>query len=382
MSSAVQSPSPGKTAPLGLPELRPARLEDNPQIERLESSHGLRTLSQQDWSSLWLDNPIRPQMGDAPIGWVLENVEREIVGSLANILSRYRFRGNDLIAATGRAWVVMPAYRGVALCLMDEYFNQPGVDLFLNTTVNSMAVDPFTSFGSERVPVGDWENAAYWVTGYRGFAATALRLKNVPGANLLSVPASAALLLKDTFSARSLPKNDHAATIELSTAFDDRFDAFWAELVKQNPSRLLGYRDRQTLAWHFAGPLRSGQLWIFTATVGGLMRAYCILKRQDHPQSGLIRMRLVDYQTLLPDVDLLPALLRAALKHCEDEGIYTFEHVGCGLQKMRAFDQHAPYRRRLPAWPFYYHAPEPTLRSALQDHIAWDPSTFDGDASL
>ena len=47
---------------------------------------------------------------------------------------------------------------------------------------------------------------------------------------------------------------------------------------------------------------------------------------------------------------------------------------------MHSFDRLAPYRRRLPNWPFYYHAPDPTLAAELCKPQAWDPSEFDGDA--
>jgi hypothetical protein len=102
--------------------------------------------------------------------------------------------------------------------------------------------------------------------------------------------------------------------------------------------------------------MRAGQLWIMTASINGLLRAYAIFKRQDHPPSGLVRMRMVDYQTLDPEADLLCPLIAAARCRCEAEGIHFLEHVGCKLPKTARFDEFAPYRRRLPAWPFYYHA--------------------------
>ncbi|HZK82845.1 MAG TPA: hypothetical protein VFC46_17310 [Humisphaera sp.] len=365
-----------------LPNLRPARLEDYPQIERLESTHGLLTLSPDDWRNLWLDNPLRPRLGDAwPFGWVLENADGAIVGSLTNIPTLYTFRGQDLIAATGRAWVVAPEYRGAALWLMDEYFNQGQADLFINTTVNALAVDTFTTFGSTRVPMGDWESAAYRITNYHGFARTALRLKKFPLATALAPAVGAALYSKDALTGGSLSAGT-SHSIEITGSFDARFDDFWHVLVRQNPNKLLNTRSRQTLNWHFAGPLRAGQLWIVTAMRNRLLRAYCILKRQDHPQSGLIRMRLVDYQSIAGDEGLLPALLRAATRRCIAERIHVLEHVGCGLERMRAFEQFAPYRRALGAWPYYYHAADSSLNAQLRNPELWEPSAFDGDSSL
>ena len=370
------------SAARSLPTLRPARFEDYPQIQRLESSHGLLTLSEEDWRHIWRDHPLIDRLGtDWPIGWVLEDGEGKIIGSLANVPSLYTFEGRELIAATGRAWVVAEPFRGIALWLMDEYFNQPGVDLFVNTTVNSMAVDPFTAFGSKRVPLGDWELASYWITGYRGFARAALRIKRAPLSGVISYPAGAILRAKDLATMKPLPTCDSSVTIESRDGFDATFDTFWRELVARSPRKLLNVRDSRTLSWHFAGALRAGHAWIFAAMRGGLMRAYCVVKRQDHPPSGLVRMRLVDYQSV-DDNDLLPSLLDAALRRCRREGIHTFEHVGRALPKMRAFDDHAPYRRRLLAWPYYFHATDASIHARLNNPEAWNPSTYDGDASL
>ena len=313
-AAATSSSSPA------LPQLRQARYDDYAQIAHLESSHGLLTLDAQDWRNIWQTNPVCRQTGDPwPIGWVLEDSAGAIVGSLANVPSLYTFGGRPLVAATGRAWVVRPEYRAIGLWLMDEYFSQPRADLFINTTVNALAVDAFCSFGSARVPLGDWQTARFWVTGYRGFARTALRLKRIPLPGLLSPAAGSVLWLKNAMTARPLPRGAASAAIEKTDTFDPRFDEFWRQLVRQSPDKLLCVRDSETLQWHFAGPLRAGHLRILTASANGLLRAWCILKRQDHPPSGLRRMRLVDFQTLEPDKDLLSPLIHAAIQQCKAE---------------------------------------------------------------
>jgi hypothetical protein len=377
--TAVVAPAPPAAA---LPNLRVARFEDYPHIQRLEAAHDLLTLSEKDWCAIWQEHPLSARLGgNWPIGWVLEDSAGALVGAMANIPSQYTFRGNELIAATGRGWVVAEQYRGYAIWIMDEYFNQTGVDLFINTTVNSMAVDPFTAFGSRRVPLGDWTQAAYWITHYPGFAKTALIIKHVPAPGLLAAPVGLGLRLKDAFTVRYPKPDNDGFAIDFADDFDPRFDAFWEELKNQKPDVLLNTRDRRTFKWHFAGPMRSKQLWILTATRNGLLRAYAILKRQDHPPSGLIRMRLVDYQCL-DSQDTLPSLLTSALARCTAEKIHTLEHVGCALPKMRIFDELAPYRRALPAWPYYCKAADPAVDEQLTSPAAWDPSSFDGDASL
>jgi hypothetical protein len=256
---------------------------------------------------------------------------------------------------------------------MNEYFGQGGADLFINTTVNVNAV-PVVSALSARVPLGDWQTTAFRVTRYRGFARTVLEFKRVPLSGALATPAAAALWLKDTVFGTALSSGPASVDIATAGSFRSDFDAFWEELVRQNPEKLLAARDRQALRWHFA-------MRIFTAMRGNLLRAYCVLKRHHRSRQGVSSMRLIDYQTVDRDVDLLPGLLQAALRCCAAEGVHLLEHLGYGLPKMRSFDTVAPYRARRPCWPFYYRAADPTLAAELRKPDAWDPSEFDGDTS-
>jgi hypothetical protein len=221
MIAGTETPSRPKTTPG--PTLRAARLEDYPQIQQLESSHGLLALEERDWRAMWVDNPLRSRLGqNFPIGWVLEDADRRIVGSLANIPTLYTYQGRDLIAVTGRAWVVASDYRFMALMLTYKYFNQGGVDLLIDTTVNSMAVNPFSAFGSVRVPLGDWESAAFRITCYRNFAAAALRIKGAPLPRLLAHPAGLGLRIKDALTLEALPPAPDSYTVEQVDAFDSR----------------------------------------------------------------------------------------------------------------------------------------------------------------
>jgi hypothetical protein len=381
MNNQAAATSSAQAPPRVSPNLRIARFEDFRQIQRLEQAHDMETQPETDWLSLWINNPLWPRLGkNWPIGWVLEDAEKNIVGSVVNIPSLYRFKGRDLICANGRAWVCAAEFRGFAVWLMDEYFNQSNVDLFLNTTVGSNAKETIASY-STPVPVGDWQSIAYWVTKHRGFVRKALQRKNVPLARIFAQPAGAALWVKEAIFNMSIPPASAGLDVAMSQNFDPRFDSFWEELERMNPNKLLGARDSKSLMWHFGVPLRRGKVWILTASRNGLLRAYCVLKLK-HYEIGLRRMQLVDYQTVDASDDLLPALIRRALHQSALAECDILEHVGCNLPKMRQIDALAPYRRAIPSWPYFYTAPDPALATELKEPAAWDPSTYDGDASF
>ena len=71
-----------------------------------------------------------------------------------------------------------------------------------------------------------------------------------------------------------------------------------------------------------------------------------------------------------------------ALRRCAAEGFYILQNVGVAVPKMRAFDEHAPYRGKLPNSVFFFSAADEKLEAQLREPRVWDPSLFDGDAAL
>ena len=244
-----------------------------------------------------------------------------------------------------------------------------------------LAATPLTSIFCDRIPVGDFQTIAFWVTGYRGFSRNVLQKKYGRAAGLFGDPVAAALWLKDALTSRTLPAVSSSIVVKFADDFDARFDAFWNELIPQSGDKLLGVRDSRSLAWHFAPIQRAGRLWIITAERHGLLRAYAVFKRQKR-NDGIRRMQLVDYQTLDREEDLLPGLLQVALRRCESENLFTLEQLGCGVPTRTAFDEYAPYRYKLKNWPYYYRAADPAIHAELARPEVWDPSEFDGDASF
>lgn len=360
--------------------LRAARFDDYEHIVRLEAKLNDEPPPFDDWRLLWQESPLWPELQKIwPIGWVLETDGGQIVGSIGNVPLRYHFQGEPLVATTGRGWVVEAQYRGFALWLLEERFNQPHVELFIDTTISPLALDAFSEF-SLRVPAGDFGTVAYYVTGHRTFANRALQKLNVPLGPAWAPLAGGALRLKEVIFGKRPPKTRGSLTIEATERFDARFDAFWQELLRQNPDTLLAARDSATLTWHLFAAMRRGRVWILTASRNRQLIAYSILKRQDTGDE-ISRMRLVDYQSIEPEVDLLADFLSVALRRCVAENMAVLDRPGVGLAKMRIFDECAPYRANQ-TWPFFYRAVDRDLAAQLTQPKAWDPSAYDGDASI
>jgi hypothetical protein len=362
-------------------KFREASLGDYDQIAKLEARYWLHTKNYEEWSHLWLGNPLyRELQVDWSIGWVIENEAGRIVASMENIPLAYEFQGQRILAATGRAWAADPDYRSAALLLLERVINQPGIDLYINTTFSPASMPAITVFNCARVPTGVWDRSAFWITHPRGFARSYLALKEYPMAELLSYPLAALVYLRGSLTGPRWKADD--VTVLPSAGFDARFDVFWDDLRRQNPHLLLAVRTSELLHWHYKYMLLNDRIWIGTISEGDRLLAYAVFERRDKRSFGLKRVRLVDFQSLDQSPTLLIPLLAWALKRCHEQGIHVLEHVGRWLEEGQVLDRIMPYRRTLPSWIYAYRAARPDLAERLADQRAWAPWLYDGDASL
>jgi hypothetical protein len=365
------------------PKLRTASFEDYPRIAALQVANGLQTKPYEEWKHLWINNSAYTKFqASLPIGWVLEGENKKLVGYLGNIPLFYELEGRRLLASVAHAWVVDTPYRGYSLWLLDQYFSQNAVELFLNATVGPAAADSFAVFESVPVPVGEWDRSAFSITHYQGFLASWLAMKAVPLARAFSYVLSAGPFLKDTLAKRQSCRCETGVEVEACIAVDSRFDVFWEALRKANPHVLLAIRTREMLEWHFRYALYNNRAWIVTAVEDSVITAYSIFVRYDNPTFGLKRLRLVDFQTLDGNTALLEPMLWWALKRCRNEGIDMLESIGFRADKSHVISKIAPYKRKLPSWLYFYKTRDKSLAEKLSDPQVWDPSQFDGDASL
>jgi hypothetical protein len=276
--------------------VRAASFSDYPQIASLEARHGMGPRSYADWSRLWLENPLYRELErDWNIGWVVEDEEKRIVASVGNIPLAYDFEGRQIRAASGRSLVAEPGYRSAVLVLLDRVIHQPGVDLYINNTIGSKAAPFFRAFECERVPVGVWDRAAFWITQYRDFFEKVLAGLGYPLAKPFSYPLSAGAILKDRTFQRKLRTGDFE--VRACAEFDERFDIFWQDFRRAHPHLLLADRSRRTLDWHFKDAARNNRLSIAAVVDGDRLFAYAIFDRHDNTRFGFKRMRLIDFQS-------------------------------------------------------------------------------------
>lgn len=358
--------------------IREAKFDDHAQIAALETRHGLESKSYEEWIHLWTANPAYRQ--GWPIGWVLHTADGQIVGHLGNIPLLYEVNGRSLLAVTGRAWAVDLAYRHYSFALLSQFHAQKNPDLYLATTASANSAPILELFGSKRVPVGVWDKSAFWITEYSGFASSMLALRMPAAPSLLRYPAAVTLFLDDRVRRRARVQSC-GVEVTACSSFDDRFDDFWRRLRIERRNVLLAVRTKQALNWHFKFALRENRLWIVTISNALGIHAYAIFMRQDNPRFGLKRVRVVDFKYLQGGSTLFAPLLLWALDKCQRERIHTLEYAGfpLGTDILEGIPSRV---RRLPSWSHFYRTTNKQLAEALSVPDVWEPSLFDGDASL
>jgi len=368
------------------PRMRYLTLDDYPRVSALESKYGLGLKSFEHWSHIWLNNPVYHELRQNwPLGWVLETNKNEIVGAHGNIPLLYELNGRRIIAAQGRGLVVDSQYRGYSLWLLGAFFEQRNAELFLDTSASLEADRADSELGAVRVPVGIWDQDVFWITNYRGFLSGWLRRK-LPQrmssvARTLCYPLAAGLYLKDRLSRRAPQEKCKGFAVARCNDFDDRFDEFWEQLRQENPEVLLAVRTRKILEWHFAYALQQDRLWIWTVTQGSRLVAYSIFLRIEDPQSGLVRIGLIDFQALKGNAALLQLMVSAALDQCRLEGIHVLENAGLAFKKS-GINELAPYKRKRSWWTYLYKTRDRELQETLSNPAVWNPSLYDGDGSI
>jgi len=334
----------------------------------------------EEWKAIWEAAPFHARFADVPIGWVLETTAGELVGALSNVHSEYSYDGRPLRAAIAASWAVDGDYRAQALALKSRFFSQQNVDVLLNGSASQRTAKLLPAFKATPVPHPCYDEVLFWITGYHGFARSALSKTSrrwlVPASPLLG----AAWWARDSVT-RARWSGSRSQVAERAS-FDESFDRFWSKLKAARPKRFLALRSRAALDWRLRHRLAQDRARILVLERGGEIDGYLLLLRSDSPDHGLRRYVIADLQVLDETGDSARALLVGGLRLARREGIHMLEWTGFNAPKRRWAVGLSPYVRKLGWSRFYLKVCRPELREALAAVEAWDPSPFDSDDTI
>ncbi|MHA1598064.1 MAG: hypothetical protein ACTSV1_05015 [Alphaproteobacteria bacterium] len=366
-------------------DFREATVEDSVEATALLAALGLvmpdgADAARAHWRRFWIDNPafIEGRRKPQP-GWVLQDDGR-MVGFFGNIPLLYYYGDRPVIVADASQWGIEKPYRADVDRLADAYFGQPDVDLLLVTTGIKPTGRIFERYGAARIGQADYDRVLYWITDATGFLRAGLRKKGY-GATLASMAALAGglplALLKG-----GRPRGG-AVDIDLLNIsdIDDGFDDLW-QRKRGEADRLLACRTAACLRWHFDAPGIGTRTRLLVARKNRRLDGYAAIMREDQPEIGLKRLKIVDLFVDGDDAGVIDGLLAEAYELARAEGCHVLELVGLPEPLRRMVSAHNPLTRAMPTWPLYYKAVTADLAAPLARAESWYITPFDGDTAL
>ncbi len=364
--------------------IREARLGDFEEVYAMNKRLGQGADSAENWVRLWRDNPA-VQSGAAVlrIGWVLLDGQK-IVGFLGNIPLLYQFRGRTLVAAATCRFAIEPGYRGFSHLLVNSFFRQRDVDLFLNTTATDAAGKMMTALRASPVPQRDYGRVHFWVLQPTQFAQVVLRragcsqtLSRVLGA------AGGLAIWADNAVRRSRPTSPSARFVVRESGLETlepEFSRFWEEQARE-ATFLFAHRTPETLRWHFDAPCTRKTTTVLSCSKGTRLLGYAIV-RHDPPQEGFRRSLVADLMVESENQDLILSLISAAHDSARGAGSHILELLGFPQKIRDVCLRTKPYTREYPACPYFYKARDRELQDQLKAEGAWYACPYDGDTTL
>lgn len=365
--------------------IREASFDDFKGIQALEARYGMEPKETEAWQHLWKDNPaISESKQPWPIGWVIEDDNKKVVGYYGSIPMAYDLGGRRIFAAAGSSFVVDLAHRKHSISLAKNFFRQKYADILMMAIPNYEAGKVYSAyFKAKKVPVEGCDTVFFWVVNYGKFISSSLAKRDLPGRRAIAPFLSLIAEGSDLLLKRNKRIGEKGAAVSPQAFFDKRFDTFWEKLRKRYPDRLLYVRNSKNLGWHFKYPLADRTAWLYIVEDSDReINAYAVFLRQDNPDIGLKRARLVDLQSIDDDPEIFTSLISAGVKRCREEDVHVLEAMGFGSEKRGILERYAHHKRRLPNYPFYYRTKDESLAGKLTGPGVWDWCLLDGDASL
>ncbi len=357
--------------------IRAANFDDFEKIKELCVRNNLKVKKIN--KEVWKNFPDYNNFENVPIGWVIENDEKNIVGVILNLYMNYRLNGKNYKASVVSTWAVDNSYRGDSMNLIFKWIYQKNVDLLVDNRRTERSSKILKSFKFKNVPTKDYEKIIYWVLDYPNFIKSAIKKKFKLQIGPIAFIMAIIIKFYDFVVKRNKNFYTNKITSEIKS-FDKKFDSFWDILQKKN--KLMADRNSQSLEWRFARGIKEKRVSVLTLSNDNNLIGYIIIMRSDNKEIGLKRMKIVDLQTSSNNEQDISNLIGNAATYAKKEGVHILELMGFGKNIREQALKTNPYIRTLSSSPFFYKLISDELKNVFSEDIEWDASLFDGDGSL
>ena len=358
--------------------IRKANLNDYEKIKSLHIRNRLKILDKNKWISLWKDNPlINNSKENFPIGWVLEQ-NSQVVGFIGNIVKEYYLRNKRVLVACSHAWVVDEKFRLDSIRLMNIFFLQDYIDIFITTTPNKTTEKFFLRYGAKKIPIKSFNENHFLILNVKKFLDVFFLYKNFkiykPILNIIS------FLFKITFYKKIYhwEKFEQKKKIQLKYDFSDEFENFWSEIKNKNNNFLMS-KSNNWLNWHIKFLKKP---WIVYIKDNNKILGFALCCERNNNELNLKRISIIDIVSKNGNNEIYLSLLQGTIKKSFDLGYEIIEMTGTSYEKKLFFSKFKTFKRKVSNYLFYYYSRDLKLVEDLKNENLWDTSLLDGDSFL
>lgn len=363
-------------------KIREIQTEDYPQIRELHIKYNLKILDKVEWLNFWAKNPcLQDSNNSFPLGWVLEENER-IVGYLGNIPKKYYYQDKKFTVACSHAWVAENKYRLQAFSLLETFFSQKNIDIFIVTTANNISAKILARYNAKKIPLENFQNPMFVILNLEKLISSYLEYKKI---KLRKFIAKLLYYLSYIFYYKKLnfwKKTIQFKKVILNEIIDSKFDDFWKSYQLCFQNKLLQNRNSTWLNWHIREKIKNGKAWIMSVIENNKILGYAICLERNNEKIKLKRIEIIDLVALDDNKEVYCSLIKSCILETKKRGYHIFEMIGFKHLKREIFSEFKIIKRELPTFPFYYKTSKVSNENFLENSEMWDPSLIDGDAFL
>ena len=364
-------------------KIREIQIEDYIQIKELHKKYNLRILNKEEWTKFWIENPcLLTSDNPFPFGWVLEDNKKRIVASLGNIPKEYYYKNKKFVIACSHAWIAEDKYRLEAFSLLNSFFSQKNIDIFMVTSANNISAKIFTRYNAKKMPLQNYQNSMFVILDLEKLIYSFLKYKKLPFEKMIGklvfYLSSIIFYKKLTF----WKKIHQSKKVTLNEIIDSKFDEFWNTYKLDFQDKFLQSRTTSWVKWHIQKNIESGKAWIMSVIENNKLLGYAICLERNNDKIELKRITLIDLVSLKDNEEVYFSLIKNCIIETKKRGYHMFEIVGFKDSKRKIFSKFQTFSRNLSIFPFYYKTSNNVNENFLEIKDTWDPSLIDGDSFL
>ena len=360
--------------------LREVKLSDYNNICKVVYNNNLDIYDFKSWQDIWLLNPYYKKIkNEWTKGWVLEH-KKKIVGYFGSFPMLYDFLGKEYIVAVATCWVVENKFRNYSMLLIEAYFKQKNVDVFLSSTANETGSHVFKAFQGNNINFKEYNENLLFIFNHFKLIKNFKIVKKLKFIFFVLKPIINFFSFIINFYYFITVKNINN-NIVIYESFNDEFDYFWNKL-KKNKNTFNFKRNKEWLNWHFNYYIKNNKIYIITEKNNNKITSYCILIEKNNDKLQLKKLCLVDLISLNDNNNNYKKLIKFSIKLAKQKKYDYLEIVGFNSNKRKIIKKFFPFYRKFKHSRYCYYTSNDFLLKSLKNSKNLDFSMIDGDAIM